>query len=102
MQLIKLRSFAFDALFALWTASFAFGVPFFWIAGSPQRPIRSATRLWVRGTLFVLRQVVGLNDAERGRENVPTEPCIIISNHQSTWETLAFLVLFSGVAIGAK
>jgi 1-acyl-sn-glycerol-3-phosphate acyltransferase len=23
-----------------------------------------------------------------GKENIPTTPCVIISNHQSTWETI--------------
>ena len=29
-----------------------------------------------------------------GGENILQEPCIIISNHQSTWETLAFQTVF--------
>ncbi len=29
-----------------------------------------------------------------GRENILHSPCIIISNHQSTWETLAFQTIF--------
>jgi 1-acyl-sn-glycerol-3-phosphate acyltransferase len=29
-----------------------------------------------------------------GGENILQEPCIIISNHQSTWETLAFQTIF--------
>lgn len=29
-----------------------------------------------------------------GRENIPNKPCIIVSNHQSTWETFAFQAIF--------
>src|SRR5690606_5435760 len=58
--------------------------------------------LWVRGMLFGLKHVVRLNYVETGRELIPTEPCLIVCNHRSTWETLAFLVLFPDVAIIAK
>jgi 1-acyl-sn-glycerol-3-phosphate acyltransferase len=98
----RLRSTIFDVLLAFWTVSFAFGILVFWLCGSPHRHIRAATRLWVRGALLGLRYVVGLRYTERGRELIPPQPCLIISNHQSTWETLAFLVLFPDVAIVAK
>ena len=49
-----------------------------------------------------LKGLVGLTYAERGQHNVPDEPCLIVANHQSTWETLAFLILFPDVAIIAK
>lgn len=29
-----------------------------------------------------------------GKENIPAQPCVIISNHQSTWETLGFQTIF--------
>ena len=29
-----------------------------------------------------------------GKENIPDKPCIVISKHQSAWETLAFQVIF--------
>lgn len=97
-----LRSLAFDGLFALWTSLFALGIPFLWIAGRPAGPIRALTRLWVRGGIFLLRVAVGLTFAERGRANRPSGACIIVSNHESTWETLAYLVLFPDVTIVAK
>jgi 1-acyl-sn-glycerol-3-phosphate acyltransferase len=58
--------------------------------------------VWARGVLIELKWIVGLTHVERGRHNIPDEPCLIIANHQSTWETLAFLVLFPDVAIVAK
>nr|WP_281287365.1 lysophospholipid acyltransferase family protein [Methylobacterium terricola] len=33
---------------------------------------------------------------------MPSQPCLIVANHQSAWETLAFLVLIPDVAIVAK
>ncbi len=43
--------------------------------------------LWLRITCGISHQVYGL-------DNIPAEPCVIMSNHQSTWETLAFPGLF--------
>ena len=98
----KLKSRLFDAFLASWTVWFALGVLGLWLVGSPRKAIRAATRLWVRGVLFGLKHVVGLDYVEVGRELIPAEPCLIVCNHQSTWETLAFLVLFPDVAIVAK
>ena len=42
---------------------------------------------WLKITLNIKTKVVG-------RENVLKSPCIIVSNHQSTWETLAFQTIF--------
>jgi 1-acyl-sn-glycerol-3-phosphate acyltransferase len=98
----RARSKLFDILLALWTALFTPALAVLWICGSPKRAVRVTSRLWSRGILFGLRWVVGLDYVERGRENIPAEPCLIVANHQSTWETLAFLVLFPDVAIVAK
>ncbi|GEO86492.1 MULTISPECIES: lysophospholipid acyltransferase family protein [Alphaproteobacteria] len=102
MHQINLKSHLFDALFAVWTALFALGVPVFWLVGSPGKAIRAATRVWVRGVLFALKHVARLDYVETGRDLIPAEPCLIVCNHQSTWETIAFLVLFPDVAIVAK
>ncbi len=96
------RSKLFDLFLALWTALFGLAVPLLRLAGSPQPAIRAATRLWVHGALFGLRHVVGLWHVEHGREHIPDAPCLIVANHQSTWETLASLLLFPDVAIVAK
>ena len=43
---------------------------------------------WLKITCNISLQVIG-------RNNIPDEPCVIISNHQSTWETLAFQTIFN-------
>ncbi|MFC5560456.1 lysophospholipid acyltransferase family protein [Methylobacterium aerolatum] len=85
-----------------WTALFLAPLAIFALAGAPTRPIRAATRLWARGILFGLRRFIGLDFVEEGREHIPAAPCLIVANHQSAWETLAFLVLVPDVAIIAK
>lgn len=42
---------------------------------------------WLRMTLNIKLEVIG-------RENIPTTPCVIISNHQSTWETIGLQQIF--------
>jgi len=42
---------------------------------------------WLKITLNIKMNIIG-------QENVKKTPCIIISNHQSTWETLAFQTIF--------
>ncbi|SMN10563.1 1-acyl-sn-glycerol-3-phosphate acyltransferase [uncultured Candidatus Thioglobus sp.] len=42
---------------------------------------------WLNVTLNIKFNVVG-------RENIPKQACVIISNHQSTWETLGFQKIF--------
>jgi 1-acyl-sn-glycerol-3-phosphate acyltransferase len=52
--------------------------------------------------LALLHRVVGLKAQQRGGENIPTEACIIVCNHQSPWETIALIVHFPDVAIVTK
>ncbi|QCI65919.1 lysophospholipid acyltransferase family protein [Phreatobacter stygius] len=99
--MVTIRSKTFDILFGLWTALFGAFIPVLMLVGSP-RMVRSVSRRWVRGALFLLKHVVGLDYVERGLENRPAGPCIVLSNHQSTWETLAANVLFPDVAVVAK
>ena len=98
----RIRSVLFNAYWAAWTALFLAPLAVLAASGSPVRPIRAATRLWARGILFGLRMICGLRYVEEGRERIPAEPCLIVANHQSAWETLAFLILVPDVAIIAK
>lgn len=49
---------------------------------------------WSRIMLYVARQVCGLDYRVEGGENLPARPCVILSKHQSAWETLAFQTVF--------
>jgi 1-acyl-sn-glycerol-3-phosphate acyltransferase len=98
----RVRSTLFDLFLVVWTGLFVPVLVVLWLCGSPERGIRLASRVWARGILAGLRWLVGLSHAEQGRHFIPDEPCLIIANHQSTWETVAFLTLFPDVAIVAK
>ena len=49
---------------------------------------------WARFNIWTLKWLCGLHHRVTGEENIPEGPAIIISNHQSAWETLAFQLIF--------
>ena len=49
---------------------------------------------WSNYCLFALKFFCNIKLEVIGKENIPTQPCVIISNHQSTWETLGFQQIF--------
>ncbi len=49
---------------------------------------------WSRIALCLLRVLCGIGFEVRGREHIPATPTIILSKHQSAWETLAFQQIF--------
>lgn len=47
-------------------------------------------KVWCNTILTWLKLTCGVRYEVKGLENLPTTPCVIISNHQSSWETLFF------------
>ena len=93
-------SFLFNVGFYLLSAVMALvGWP---VLALPARMVTAYARLWVRATLVLLRVTCGLTHRIRGLENLPSGPCIIASKHQSTWETLAFNLVFHDAAFVLK
>ena len=60
---------------------------FFWAPINVRYAIASS---WAKMNMHFLKWFCNLNYKIKGKENIPTEPSLVISNHQSTWETLAF------------
>lgn len=50
---------------------------------------------WTRAALWWLKVTCGVRARVHGLENLPTEPCILLTKHQSTWETLWVQTLIS-------
>ncbi|MGA7980103.1 MAG: lysophospholipid acyltransferase family protein [Chromatiaceae bacterium] len=48
---------------------------------------------WAQANLVALRFICGLDYRVRGLENLPSSNCIVLSKHQSTWETIALRAL---------
>jgi len=49
---------------------------------------------WSKILIVALQYVCGIRYEVFGRENIPTQPCIILCKHQSAWETLALQSIF--------
>jgi len=60
---------------------------------SPHNRYR-VTSSWTFIMLFLLRNVCGIRYQIIGAENIPKTPSIVLSKHQSAWETLAFQKIF--------
>lgn len=50
--------------------------------------------LWAHFILWLSRWLLGIRYRVEGRENLPPGPAVILSKHQSAWETIAYQALF--------
>lgn len=91
-MLIFLRSLLFTLGQWLFTLIFSL----FAILTFPLKPITRyrIISLWAKSMLWWLRITCGVSYRIIGRENIPQHPSIILSKHQSAWETLAFQQIF--------
>jgi 1-acyl-sn-glycerol-3-phosphate acyltransferase len=55
---------------------------------------RKIIMTWADVMLYWLEKTCGIHYTVTGQENIPKEPCIIVSNHESAWETIAFQIIF--------
>lgn len=56
----------------------------------------------VKATLFFLYLLCGIKYEVKGVENIPKQPFIIASKHQSPFETFIFIILFKGAVFILK
>ena len=49
---------------------------------------------WSRIVVWLLRHLCGIRWKVEGRQHLPHRPAVILSKHQSAWETLAFQAIF--------
>jgi 1-acyl-sn-glycerol-3-phosphate acyltransferase len=81
------RTFLFYLLLSLsalsWCSLSMFIAPFL--------PFRQRYRFingnWCRFAVWLTKLMLGINYQVIGAENVPSQPCVILAKHQSTWET---------------
>lgn len=96
-----LRSLVF--LVAFYAVTTLYGVAFLPLLLLPRRVLwRYGVLTWARTTGALLRVICGTRVEIRGRENIPEGPLLIAAKHQSAWETLALLPLFSDAAFIMK
>jgi len=58
--------------------------------------------VWNRFALWWVRIACGVRYRIRGLESLPTHGCVVISNHQSAWETVFLATLFPQLCILLK
>jgi 1-acyl-sn-glycerol-3-phosphate acyltransferase len=87
-----LRSCLFTAALVLITPPYALVA----IATFPLPPMLRYRIIsgWSRLVIFLAKAILGIDCRIEGRENLPSRPAIILSKHQSAWETLAFQKIF--------
>jgi 1-acyl-sn-glycerol-3-phosphate acyltransferase len=49
---------------------------------------------WAHFVMWWLKITCGITHSVQGLEHLPTDSCVILSKHQSAWETIAFQVIF--------
>lgn len=86
-----LRSTVFELVRALLTVIFAL-IALLTFPFPPQWRYRIIT-LWSHLTIGLAHALCGVRYRVIGRENLPAVPSIVLSKHQSAWETLAYQVL---------
>ena len=87
--MLAIRSALFNILFIGWTI---FLLSTLWLLMPiPKQNFRRAVALWPHGSFPLMRYLLGLTFEQRGLENIPNEPVIYASKHQSAWDTMYFL-----------
>ncbi len=89
---VVLRSFLFAAFQILITPPFA-------VLALLTFPLGPVTRyrvitLWSRWIVVAAEVICGIRYRVTGTEHIPAQPCVVLSKHQSAWETMAFQVIF--------
>ena len=83
----------------LFTLCLLVTTPLFSIIALFTFPFKPVTRYriisqWARSTIFLARVICGLKYQVIGAENITETPAVILSKHQSAWETIAFQLIF--------
>jgi len=62
----------------------------------PMNPVTRSRIIgyWAHFIIWWLKLTCGLSHELTGGENIPHQPCVILSKHQSAWETIAFQTIF--------
>lgn len=87
-----LRSFLFAVAFYGWVV--IVGAVYVPLLLLPRPACARLAWFWVRSSLFLARAIAGIRCEVRGRENLPPEPFVLASKHQSAWDTLIYADLF--------
>lgn len=89
----RIRSIVFTIVIAL--AAVIFTIVFLPAALADEKTVKRIIRWWTRFALSAMAVIAGVTYRIEGRENIPEGGALIVSNHQSLWETIALNILFT-------
>ncbi|MEW6678309.1 MAG: lysophospholipid acyltransferase family protein [Pseudomonadota bacterium] len=95
-----IRSLIFLLLQILLTVPF--GLVSLFLLPLPRLPRYRFITLWGRAVIFLARWVLGIRHRVQGLEHLPAGPAVILSKHQSAWETIAFQQIFPPLSFVLK
>ena len=82
-----LLTILFYSALAFWTILMGIlSLPFIFF---PSKYIRFPAKTWIKGIFILLEYICGVTHEIRGHKNLTNEPLIIVSKHQSAFETFA-------------
>jgi len=98
---IVLRSLLFLAIQIVFTAAFAIAaLPAMLLAPIPRYRFIG---IWARVVMFLARYLLGIRYRVVGLEHLPADgPAIVMSKHQSAWETIAYQLIFPPLSFVLK
>lgn len=90
-----LRTIFFYIVFALWTVLWCSWVILtVWLIPAHRRHTYAAA-FYGLVVSWLCRFICGIRWRIEGKDNIPNSPCVVASNHQSTWETFYLQLLFT-------
>lgn len=98
--MVYLRSLLFNLI--QWTSTLPSSLLAILAWPLPPRARVAFIALWARFIMVLARWVLGIRYRVEGLENLPTGPCVILSKHQSAWETIAYQAIFPPVVFVLK
>ncbi len=77
-------------------------VAFSWLLLTPRAWAMAALRMHGQLCTWLLKVICGTRLEVRGREHLPDGACLVVSKHQSTWDTFALIPLLRDPAVVLK
>ncbi len=81
------RTIIFYLLLSIWTIFL--GILFLPFLFFPANYLKTPAKIWIKGIFILLDFICDIAHEIRGREYIPNDPVIIVSKHQSAFETFA-------------
>lgn len=96
-----IRSKIFDLFLVLWTVTLGLATPILMVINR-QNLVRAYSIFWANGIACGIWKIIGLRYEIEGTLPHGAGPRLIVSNHQSMWETILFATLMPNVTFVAK